>query len=350
MKRLHCFLFLLLSMAVACNKEVILNNEKEDTEVYTLKLNLLGDVTTSESPLTKGEESDCLFGIWIGEDGEAIENYFAAGLFDEYNDISIYLHAGHKYYIKSTLIKNGKQVVQKRYSGGYLQGYLNPFGYKYYESYGNASFNYGYYPTNVKNRIGYKDNNDNYAQHMYDSNTLTYKKTYNGPTTTITASCSLDNHISNNADRYYGEISNLTPTQNGTIDLELKHTVVGVKYIIAGLTDGSIALTVKRGEDDFISEPEITSNCTSDGAVFECTDVHGAWQYPSTYKETATVSVEWTRGIGITQNLGSVDVDLLRNRMNVININLAAETGDVGFGVNVEDTEMGNESVTINVG
>ena len=238
------------------------------------------------------------------------------GLFDKKDGITVCLEAGKQYTIECSMIKNGKQVIQ--HSGN---SYYEPFVQHYH-----PAGTYNYYT---------------YSLALTNSFITDFKLD-------LKSSCSYSNGHKNDADRYYGNITNYIPEVNGTINLNLIHTVVGVKYILSGLTDGSVDLTVKRGNDVFF-QATLTSDVEGEGKIFECSNITNAWQYASTYKETATVSIVWHRGNGVTQDLGSVEVDLLRNRMNIININLGADDGDAHLGINTESTSMAAESVTVNV-
>ena len=320
MKKYLILLLSLMAVAISCNKENQTNGQEE--KYVAVKLNVGGEISTSNSPLTKSEDSDVLFGIWIGKDGAEERNHFGGGLFDKTGGIEVQLLANHTYTFRYTLVKNGKSVV-KTYPNNNETGYSAPFN-------DTANPNSG---SLLTNRIGYVGIDSDYKNgaRMYN-----WGQAIKSPSDIL-------------ADRYYGEIINYTPTENGTLTLDLKHTVVGVKYKIEGLSDGSVNLTIKRGNTTLINEPTISSDTESEGLIFECSDVYYAWQYPNIYKETASVGLKWSREIGITQDLGSVEVDLLRNRMNIINITLGANDGNASFGIYVEQTSMANEGVTIEV-
>lgn len=320
MKKIILLLFPCIAFISACNKDV----EEPSTEeiTYNVRLNFGGEINAFDSPLTKAGESDALFGIWIGKDGSKYNNKFGGGLFDNTDNIIVSFISGHTYTVYCTLVSNGKAIVS--HSSGSSPQYGPPFNY----SNNTAAY--------VTNKLFYWNNVT--GDTMFGNWTVMHREGYE---------FGITKPFNRRADRYFWKVTDYTPTENGTLNVELKHTVMGVKYRIAGLVDGSIALTVRIGEETIISESAISSNGEGVGSVFECCDIVSAFDHPNTYKETATVSIVWNRGIGVAQNLGSISVDLLRNRMNVININLGADDGGASLGINVDQTDMTNESVTI---
>ena len=68
------------------------------------------------------------------------------------------------------------------------------------------------------------------------------------------------------------------------------------------------------------------------------------------YTENLTVSLSWERGVGVTQDLGSKQIQVKRNVMNVVRIQLGADDGDAGIGITTEEeTEMESEEVEVPV-
>lgn len=307
----YIVLSLIVVLLVACGKEPL--NQDGQNELVKVSLNIAGEIMFEDNPLTKAESDDMLLGINI-----LSGNHKSYGLFDKKDGIDVYLEEGYQYTIECAMIMNGKEVVSHHSPGAnYPTQYYSPF----------------YLRQGTSSRVSELENTMVYdAYYLLD---LTYATSY------------VSGH-KNDADRYYGKITGYTPEVNGTINLNLIHTVVGAKYILSGLTDGSVDLTIKRGNDVFF-QTTLTSDVEGEGKIFECSNITNAWQYASTYKETASVSIVWHRGNGVTQDLGSVEVDLLRNRMNVININLGSDDGNAHLGINTESASMSSESVTVNV-
>ena len=339
MKRFILFLGC-LGMVVACNK----NLQTEGTlneEYYTVRFTVGGEIVTSDSPLTKSMGENDLLGIIIAENAEYTSKQYihAAGLFDNTTNMSVNLKKGTNYILRCTLVKTGKNTLTPYTSGTYT-GYYEPFG-RHENGYVTEM------TTEVKNYFGYMQGAPEYYYYYSVGKTISDSRAWSVMKGKVGGA---------DIDRYFTE-QTFTTTQSTSINLDLRHTVFGVKYKVTGITDGTLSLVIDRADpvysnvrDVFFSESAIASDVESEGHIFECNDIYSAWQYPTTYKETAKVSLKWTREIGIEQDLGSVDIELLRNRMNIININLGADDGNASFGINTEDAEMGNESVTINVG
>lgn len=311
----------MICLGISCSKE---GNEAEEKEsIYKVSLRIVGEITTNENPLTKAEENNMLFGISVFRDGSEEKNSFAYGVFDNINDISVFLLSGHSYTFKCTLIKNGKLCVEKQ---TYRNSYYSPFRLI---NTGTRS------AVDLTNTFTYYEEgySDRYRLHLNVCDATEYSNDHKGKY---------------DADRYYCEVYNYTPSENGSVNLNLKHTVVGLKYSLSGLTDGSLAIKIKRSSDsNYIVDTSVNSGTESEGVILECNNVLSAYNYPDTYTETATVSLVWTRGNNIVQNLGSVDVELKRNMMNCIRINLSSSSGEAQFGITQEADDMITDSVDV---
>ena len=147
-------------------------------------------------------------------------------------------------------------------------------------------------------------------------------------------------------DRFYGEVDNYTPTENGSLTIDLKRTAFGLKYEVSGVTDGTISVKIANSSRTFFKNTAITSEYESEEKIFTFYDVYSAWLYADNYTESITVSASWARGVGITQDLGSKTVQIKRNAMNVIRLKLGSVDYDGNIGIEVEEeTDMDEETV-----
>ena len=304
----------------ACGSdEIIVGQEEPEKELkeYTVSLKMVGEVTTSESPLARAEtESTDLYGVQVyrKESGSTSYSYFAYGLFDNVSDMKINLLEGSAYKFVVLLIKKGKNIVTNdngSYGGPFLRYAGTNSGTATVECtnyfiYG-TTFYYSFYGGGLSTGLSYSE-----------------------------------------GDTYYGEVYDYTPSVNGTVKIGLKHTVFGLQYAVTGITDGTVSVTIKKDNHDFFKKTDIAADYTSEEKIISFYDVYNAWQYADNYTENLTVSLSWTRGIGMVQDLGTKTIQVKRNVMNVVRIQLGANDGSATFGITTEDdTSMGTESVDI---
>ena len=287
---------LLVATLCSCSKED--TPIQEEDKFYTVSLKFNGDITTADSPLTRGTSTDDLYGLMVWQNG----SFFGGGLYDNVEDMKVRLQSSKKYMFVVTAVKNGKNVL-------YDNGYNAPFGYRLSNTLNGDS---GYYSSFESGRSKMKD------QNYYD-----YPET----------------------DRFYGEVDNYIPIENGVVNIDLKRTAFGLQYKVSGVSDGTVTITIGNEDETFFTK-SITADYTSEEKVITFKDVYSAWQYAHNYTEKVTVSASWARGIGITQNLGSKEVVVKRNRMNIIHIKLATDESGNNLGIDVESDDMNNESVT----
>ena len=306
----------------ACGSDETISGSEEpvkELKEYTVSLKLSGEITTSDSPLARAEtDSKDLYGVQVyrQETGKTSYSYFAYGLFDNVSDMKINLLEGAMYKFRILYIKDGKSLVGQE-SQPQGSGYGSPFKHSGY----NHNSMLISIPTTCNNTyILFDSFYDELEKGLYYSE----------------GNC------------YYGELSDYTPTVNGTVDIDLKHTVFGLQYEVKGITDGTVSVEIKNNSRTFFSESNITEDYTSEEKIIAFYDAYNAWLYSDNYTENLTVSLSWTRGIGVLQDLGSKTIQVKRNVMNVVRIQLGANDGSASFGITTEDdTNMSGEEVTI---
>lgn len=294
----------------SCGSNEVPGETPVEGKEVTVSLKFKGEISTSESPLTRASGND-LYGIQVYENGEE----YANGLFDDLDKIKINLHEGNTYKFVVLLVKDGKDVV----------GYSSWYGYYHYPYQGMSVENsfsldtsdYGMY---------FKEGEICVPNNSGSSDFIKYPK----------------------ARFYYGELDNYAPSVNGTANIELKHTSFGLRCEISGVTDGTVSVNIKNDTRTFFENTAITEDFVSDEAIFAFYDTYSAWLYADSYTENLTVSVSWLRGVGVTQDLGSKTIQVKRNTMNVVRIQLGSDDGDAGVGITTEEeTEMTEEEVDI---
>lgn len=320
-------IFVMLFMGLflwGCAQEELIMEHEDVQKVYTIRLKFDGDIQAGESPMARAEtESRDLYGIQVYKNGE----YFAVGMFDKVDDITINLLAGGNYTFKCTGIKDGKDKLCYSPSYGYGEYDLNmknnPFWcYGSGELWGNC--NSFYYTTSSSNSLGNLN-----TSYICDLSGTERKCT--------------------EIDRFYGEVHNYIPGVNGVVNLELKRVSFGIKVKVSNITDGDVSVKCYNDYNTFIDVSELTSNYESEGTLFSMENVYDAWQYSSNYLEKITMFVNWNRGVGVSQNWFKT-IQVKRNVMNTIRIKLGADDNDIGVGVIPEGGEMENEDEEIPLG
>lgn len=300
---------------VGCSKDDIISTD--DTKEYNVSLKFNGEITTTDTPLTRGTATNDLIGVQVYEDG----NKYAYGLFDNIDDININLHSDHIYKFVVTVVKDGKNKLSSNVStpssGWDDIGYGKPFF---------TSTTKGH-----NDRALFNPNNINFFK-----TDKYYALNYLG-----------DGSGYPNFDRFYGEVDNYTPTENGVVAIDLKRTAFGLKYEVGGITDGTVSVTISNASRTFFENKAITADYQSEEEIFTFSDVYSAWKYADNYTESVTISASWARGVGINENLGSKTVQIKRNAMNIIRLKLSSVSHDGSIGIEVEEeTGMEEENVT----
>lgn len=312
-------LFLVVGLTSCSKEEVTPINEPKE---YNVSLKFNGEITTADSPLTRGTATNDLIGVQVYQNGEA----YAHGLFDNVEDININLLSEHKYKFVVTVIKDGKII-------------MSPDSYSYINSYGTYSYPFYVY-------IGYSNGKVSGTSNPKLTNSFNYGSI---DLKHLGSGCTKINGEEINypeTDRFYGEVDNYTPTENGSLTIDLKRTAFGLKYEVSGVTDGTISVKIANSSRTFFKNTAITSEYESEEKIFTFYDVYSAWLYADNYTESITVSASWARGVGITQDLGSKTVQIKRNAMNVIRLKLGSVDYDGNIGIEVEEeTDMDEETV-----
>lgn len=321
------YIFILFSLLLcACSENEILNTVDSELtpedSIITVKLNIVGDVQTEESSMTRAEtDSKDIMGIIVGYNNT--KKKYAAGLFDCWDNISLQLKAGRKYNFYCTMITDAKIKLGGTYSFNDSGFGYNTLPFRFFHGrQGSNSFYYGEAIWDIENVTLENILKDNYATYSSTSNHI-----YCAP-----------------IERFYGEVIGYTPTVDGVLELPLKRVSFGLKVKVSGITDGSVSVTCKNDYNTFYSNSNITSNIESEGQLFSLYNIYDAWQYADAdYQEAVSLSVVWTRGNGIVQDLGTKTAYVKRNVMNIIKVRLSKNDTDVDVDVDPEEGDMGGE-------
>lgn len=326
-----------LLTAVMCAGLASCSNDEEEPEIvttpkeYTVSLGLVGEIVDiTESPLTKATSND-LYGIRVysypasktinrdaypkAGSGDGITPY-AYGLFDDISNLTVKLLDGYKYDFVVTMVVDGKTKISEYRDGEYKYG--SPF---------RAALN----------------------------NSFTYT-TYNGLTDIGEGMISNPNGCLK-ADRYYGEVLDYVPTEDGTVAVDMKRIVFGLKFIAEGLTEGTLSIMGVGGHDSFaITYPETEFEdifsfyyCSSVYMYLKYRDNFSNDEYNShfdedgCYKEETTVTLSWVRSDGVVAPLGDYTITVKCNKLTTVTVKMmeGSAVNGVGVGVNLETEPMG---------
>lgn len=303
-------------------------DEQQEEETIIVSLGLGGEITISDSPLsTKAAgaetESKDIYAINVCYDKEKdgiTNDRYAAGLFDNINDMAITLLTGYKYSFDCTFIPNGKES-------------------KYYY---DTETNYTFSPKAITNRFFA----DNWYSYMYFGTAIDSRIHYNKQSNYSPTSYQGYYGVLG-VDRYYGEVSNYTPKAGDKVTIEMIRCVFGLRINVSGLTDGSLYLGRCFGDDHI-------RRIRSDGVVRDINyqafiDVYKCWRSYQDYSITEPMTISWERGNGVTQDLGTQNITVKRNVLTTVRINLVGSSTDNSIGLDVKSGEMGNSTININI-
>lgn len=314
----------------------------QEGERVLVNLNLAGEISVEEIPLTKAFSEGDLIGIQVKQGS----TYYAYGLFDNPSNISLYLNHGKRYSFECSLVKNGKTTIINTLGGlerlivgtqtwctlgsGYALPFIRgPQGTSGYVQTSSGKWNYA-----AKANLTPITNEFIYTSDSY-FNRLQYGQVTNGQSSRYS-----------NAVVYYGEASDVLAGNSISIPIDMRNCSFGIATSISGITDGDVTVTIQNSLQTFLTNSNITQDTQFETTIWSFYDLRSAWQYANNYTENFTVGVIWNRVVGVTQDLGTKTVQFKRNAVNRVNINLGASTKSANIAINVEEPEIINEAYT----
>ena len=322
MKRIFYFpcLIMLLLCVVGCQMS---DGDLVPEKPVTVSLNLLGDfdVDVSQDPITRAQSNDAYaLNVYYDKEGDGVQNdIYAYGLFDNVADMTITLLSGHKYKFYCSMVKDAKTTIY------------------YGQAFNNAYSGYAYpFQTTASNST--------LVGNAFIIGTSTYFTGLGSGNTHLasTTSPSTGNYATYpKVNRYYGVTSDYVPVPNGTIDIYLKRIVFGAKFVVSGVTQGSLALSA----GDFYSKTYTQDNVGAE-MIYTFPDVAGV--YGNDLPLVATVSLNYTSDRGSLWNLSqSQNIQFKRNVMTTVNIVLSPDLSAASLSISEEAL---NEENVIDMG
>lgn len=295
-----------------------LNPEEPDVngepKEYIVSLGMTGEIEVSESPLLGRASSDDLYRIQVYSKSKTSEYIpYANGLFDDKSNIQIKLLEGYEYKFVATMIVDAKNRMFSSNVDGNIE-YLTPFN------------------SILSNYFSYDSENSKFFS-LGAAFEINANQSYYIP----------------RLDRYYGEISGYTPTQDGNVSINMKRVVFGVKFIAEGLNEGMLRINIKEARELSIVYGEtsgIEGIFTFRGGI----DTGLAWTADD-YSETIPVTVSWEKEDGAIIPLVSQDITFKRKTLTTITIKVKDSSVNNGVEISQEGGDLiAGDNITIESG
>lgn len=346
-----CYYYVLLCFLVGCSQ--FENTDKQAEGDCLVSFSLSGEITNSESLLTKSSAED-IYLVQVFQ-GNAP---FAFGVFDNPSLIQLYLKKGASHKFVVSVIKNGKSVTDYNSDYGLNCGsrnYHSPNSY-HLSNLGPFATENGYLAINT-----FYYNSFSTVPIIISGTSHTTLSDYdrsNAHFDCIMTAVIKGQRYPACEDWFYGERSFVPTGQFETLIIDLKRVGFKLKYELSGVTDGAVTVLVYNEYQDnsgyvmryLIKNTNSGSTYSSDPLFYAFYDARNAWLYADDYMENFTLSVSWARGIGITEDYGTKTIQLKRNCLNNIKINLGSNDQSAGMNLTVEaESTIGAEAVTIPV-
>lgn len=325
MRRLGFLLSAFLISSVmwsGCQKN---DGEKFDSgEEVVVSLNLTGDfdVDVSQDPLTRAVSTNDAYAInvYYDKEGDGSQNdLYAYGLFDNVADMTITLLSNHKYKFYCSLVKDAKTTL---YYGQAFNNTYSGYAYPFQTNSSNS--------TQIMNR--------------FIVGTATYFTGLGSGRSHVssTTSPSTSNYQTYpKVNRYYGVTSDYVPVPNGTINIYLKRTVFGAKFVISGLKEGSLSVSANNSTHGSFYSATYSKDSEGTEIIYTFPDVSGV--YSNDLPLVATVSLSYDSNRGQLWDMSqSKDIQFKRNVMTTVNIELNPDLSGAVFTLTEE--EMGEDN------
>jgi hypothetical protein len=301
-----------ICLFLSCSKDTPVIDEPAPPKEYIASLGFSGEITQiSESPLRSTESND-LYGIQVYAlpiQGSTDYKPYAYGLFDNKASMTIKLLEGYKYKFVCSMIVDGKNRLLNHAGNYYLPFFIND-------------------ATPLNNVFTYSSSKE--------------MTSLSGGATQLTNPQSIFRRP--NLDRYHGLIEGYTPSDNGSVSINMKRIVFGVKVEVEGVTDGKVKISLSEAPDFYIEHPatEIQQIFT-----FQNTYPYLNWTNDN-YSETITLSVNWLKADGAEVPIATQDIAFKRNMLTTVRVKVNDALVDNNLTVTTENTEMGDGG-TINL-
>lgn len=315
MKKLLFILSAIALVSCGSNEEPIIPIEPpmpETPKEHTVYFGFFGEITDiEESPLNRAVSSN-LYGIQAYSMSINDKEYkpYAYGLFDDKSKMAIKLLEGYKYKFCVTMLEDKTKLLTNKIEG--VDAYEYPF-------------------INTKIKATKKENKFIYSStvflnYLISSYTTLIKERYEIP----------------NIDRYFGEVMGYTITENEQISIDMRRVVFGAKFIVEGLTEGKVIITLNGAPEMCIVYPNLE---TQD--IFTLPNATAAGDYST----TIPVAIKWEKNDGSIIPLATQEIVFKRNKLTTATIKVKDNSANIGMNISKDETPMGDGgNITIETG
>lgn len=374
MKKLLFITVCLFSILSSCTKsDIHLKGGDENVNDCLVMINPVGEITTSENPMTKLGNNDGLYLIQVTQN----DTIYAAGVYKNLSNVKVYLHKNLAYTIKVSAIGTRSYIDDDShcsYSVFYKKAnlYKNTAtqGFPLNTSYDTFVSELKFSSSEVFNELC--DLNDNTTDPKIGQMYYSYRPYYMTKETKKISNTSYSHYAyyfkslnfryidyaiieneknpTNTTDWFYGE-STITPTGSYLyLSTIFKRVGYKLKYELDGVSDGDVTVTIKTQEGKILVQNTTNTETYSGDTIFvPYYDIRSVYQNPDNYYENLIVSVSWLRGIGVTQDLGSTTIQVKRNNLNRVRIHLGNSDAGAAMNLSTEAESMGSDSTSVTV-
>lgn len=319
MKKFLFFALALIAFA-SCSKEDAIENESIKGKEYVVNLGFSGEIEISQSPLSKAGAND-LYGVQVYSKKSGDSDYapYAYGLFDNTADMEVKLIGGYQYKFMATMVEDGKDEI-------YYQPYNKGYSFPFYLSGDNSG------ETSVTNTFEYTINAE---MRGLDS----------GLSHVSTETSNVSSFYRPNTNRYYGELSSFTPSDNKSVTINMKRVCFGAKFAVNDFTEGKITIQIPEAPEMFIAYPSVNVE-----DIFTFRNPSGSW-IDDDYQENLEVNITWTKADGTVLPISNQIIEFTRNELTTVTINLKEDSTNTDIEMEIEDEDIqpGEEIVINNV-
>ncbi|MBO5700480.1 MAG: hypothetical protein J6R57_03575 [Bacteroidales bacterium] len=240
--------------------------------------------------------------IYYDKDGDgSIDTGYGYGLFDNPNLMQVTLRKGYKYKFQYTIVRDAKTRLNNKY--GKREG---RYGAPFYQEIGNV------FILGKETMKGLASGEASLAGEQF------YK-------------------VTTPLDRFYGEVAEFEPMEDGEVELPVMRTSFGVKFVITGL--------IEKDNDKFMGyfSDLWDIKTQTNGATYEyiCSfpDLDVCWHSTGTYTMYQKVQAHYSSYGTNSYVLKTAEVSFSRNRLTTVYIQCHRQMGAI-FSTTEEDLPL----------